>query len=392
MTLRIDEAYIIDQLQRLVRINSTNPSLSSQNAGEAEIAAVLAAECRRLGLEVKVHEVAPGRPNVTGILRGSGNGRSLLLNGHTDTVGVVGMAEPFAAARRDGKIYGRGAQDMKGSLAAMLGAAKALLDADVRLDGDLLLTFVVDEEYLSIGTADLVKRLQTEPDLHADAAIVTEPTALTVCRAHRGFIWFDVETFGRAAHGSRYNEGIDANMRMGRFLAELDLLEQQLRRRPPHPLAGPPSLHAAKIHGGREISVYADHCLLQMERRTIPGETVAQATAELQAILDRLAAADETFRGTVEATFHREPFAVTAEAPIVQTLAQAATHRLGYEPEHTGQTFWTDASLFAAAGIDTVLIGPRGHGLHSDEEWVEAQSVLDLAAILAETAVDYCKA
>jgi len=224
----------------------------------------------------------------------------------------------------------------------------------------------------------------------ADAAIVTEPTELHICRAHRGFVWFEIETFGRAAHGSRYTEGIDANMRMGRFLTKLDELEQELRRRPGHPLTGPPSLHASQLHGGKEISMYADHCLLEMERSTAPGETVAQTTTELQAIIDLLASQDPTFRASVRPAFWRAPFENSVDAPIVQSLERAMTDYLGSEPVHTGQTFWTDAAILADAGIDTVLIGPKGYGLHSAEEWVDLQSIADLAHVLAQTALDYC--
>ena len=235
MTIRIDADYVIETLQRLVQIDSTNPTLAAANAGEGEIAAVLVELIEELGMEAALHEIAPGRPNVVGIFKGSGGGRSLMLNGHTDTVGVEGMAEPFSGAIRNGKLYGRGAQDMKGSLAAMLGAAKAIRDAQIELSGDLILAFVIDEETFSEGTADLVKQYVT------DAAIVTEPTDLTLTRAHRGFIWFEVETFGRAAHGSRYAEGIDANMRMGRFLAQLDQLSESCAPdRPIRSLARPP--------------------------------------------------------------------------------------------------------------------------------------------------------
>ena len=385
MTPAIDKQYINQTLADLVRINSVNPSLSADGQGEAEIAAYVADALTALGLVVKRFELAPNRANVIGVLPGTRNGRSLLLNAHMDTVGVEGMADPFGGQIRDGRLYGRGAQDMKGSLAAMMGAAKAFVDAGQQLAGDLLLTAVADEEYASIGMEHLVKTVT------ADAAIVTEPTDLTLCRAHRGFIWYEVETSGRAAHGSRYNEGIDANMRMGRFLARLDQLEQELRQRSPHPLAGPPSLHAALLRGGSEVSVYAASSHLTIERRTIPGETQDQATAELQALVDQLAAGDDTFKATVKATFRREPFEIDVTAPISQALERAITNRLGDRPRHTGQTFWTDAALLAEAGIDTVLIGPIGQGLHSAEEWVDLASVHDLAAILAATAVKFCK-
>ncbi|HSG15742.1 MAG TPA: ArgE/DapE family deacylase [Anaerolineae bacterium] len=385
MEFSIDQQYIDQTLADLVRINSVNPSLSPAGQGEAQIGAYVANALTMLGLDVKTYELAPDRVNVVGILPGTGGGRSLLLNGHMDTVGVEGMDDPFGAEIRDGRVYGRGAQDMKASLAAMMGVAKAFVDGGVRLAGDLLITAVADEEYASIGMEHLVKTVT------ADAAIVTEPTDLTLCRAHRGFIWYEVETTGRAAHGSRYAEGIDANMHMGRFLARLDLLEQELRQRAPHPLAGPPSLHAALLQGGAEVSVYAASCHLTIERRTIPGETQDQATADLQAIIDQLVAEDDTFKATVKPTFRREAHEISAEAPIVRTVEKAMADRLGYKPAHSGQTFWTDAALLAEAGVDTMLVGPTGQGLHSAEEWVDLQSVADLSAILVATAVDFCQ-
>ena len=309
MNLKIDRDFTILTLAELVRINSINPSLSPEGKGEAEIGAYVADLLNSFGMQVTTYEIEPARVNVVGILKGSGGGKSLLMNAHMDTVGVEGMiGDPFGAEIREGRMYGRGTQDMKGSLAAMLGAVKALADSRVELAGDVLITAVADEEHASIGTDDLVKHVT------ADAAIVTEPTNLTLCRAHRGFIWYDVETYGRAAHGSRFREGIDANMRMGRFLARLDKLEQELRHRPSHPLVGPPSLHAARLQGGAEISIYAAHCLLQIERRTTPGETEKQVTAELQAIIDELAAEDTTFKATVKPAFMRNPFEIGAEA------------------------------------------------------------------------------
>ena len=382
----IDEQYLIETLKKMVGINSVNPSLTPEGKGEAELGAYVAEELEKLGLETTFHEIEPTRANTVGVLKGSGDGRSLLLNAHMDTVGVEGMTiDPFGAQIKEGRLYGRGSQDMKASLAAMMAVAKAFVDAGITLGGDLLITGVADEEFASIGTEALIEQFS------ADAVIVTEPTEMQICRAHRGFIWYDVETAGRAAHGSRYAEGIDANMRMGRFLGELDRLEQDLLKRDGHALTGPPSLHAARLRGGKEVSIYAASCLLQLERRTTPGETVEQATAELQAIIDKLAAQDETFRATVRPTFERAPFVVSAEAAIVQILDRALENRLGKSSSHSGQTFWTDAALFADAGMETVLLGPIGYGLHSAKEWVDIQSTIDLAYVLADTALAYCK-
>ena len=384
MPIAVDRDYTVRTLAELVRINSINPSIAQDGPGEAEVAAYVADTLGGLGLEMAVYEPQPGRTTAVGTLKGAGGGKSLMFNGHADTVGVEGMPDPFSAAIHEGKLFGRGAYDMKGSLAACIAAAKALVDAGVRLRGDLVIAAVADEEYGSLGTTDLIEHCKV------DAAIVAEPTALNVCLAHKGYLWIDVETTGRAAHGSRFTEGIDANMRMGRFLAGLDKLEQKLRARPGHPLVGPPSLHAATVRGGSGLSTYAANCILQIERRTVPGETEAQVLAELQAIADRLAAQDPTFKATIESFFVREPFEVSREARIVKVVEQAARDVLGRQPVFVGDTPWMDAALLAAAGIETVVIGPRGGGAHADEEWVDLQTVVDLAAILAHTAIDYC--
>ncbi len=381
----IDRHYLIRTLTDLIQINSINPLLAPGSPGERDIAAYVAGALHRLQLEVTTHEPEPGRVSVMGRLKGRGEGRSLMLNAHMDTVGIEGMPDPFSAAVRDGKMYGRGAYDMKGSLAACLAAVKVLSETGTPLKGDVFLAAVADEEYASIGTADLAQRYQT------DGAIVTEATGLDICLAHKGFIWLEVETTGRAAHGSRFDQGIDANMRMGRFLAELDKLEQELRAREGHPLVGPPSLHAALLHGGTELSAYAASCKLHIERRTIPGETESQVVAEIQAILDRLSTLDPTFKATVKSLFVRHPFEVSPGAALVQTLEQTGTKVLGQKPALVGQTPWMDSALLAEAGIETVVMGPVGAGAHAHEEWVDLESLVDLAHILALTAVEYCR-
>ena len=356
--MKIDRDYARETLVRLIQINSVNPTLAPGAPGEREIARFIAESLRGAGLAVEIHEPEPGRTSVLGRLAGSGGGRSLMLNGHCDTVDVQGMAEPFSGAIRDGKVYGRGSFDMKGSLA--------------------------DEEYGSLGTRDLIQRVTV------DGAIVTEPTALEVCLAHKGYLWIQVDVAGRAAHGSKFELGIDANMKMGRFLAELGELERDLRTRPAHPLAGPPSLHAAMLSGGTGLSTYAPSCMVQIERRTVPGETEAQAVAEIQAIVDRVAAQDADFRATVRCFFARDPFEVAPAATIVHAVDRAVEKVLGRPAKHIGDTPWMDAALLQAAGTEAVVIGATGAGAHSDCEWVDLESVFQLAEILAETAAEYC--
>jgi len=266
----------------------------------------------------------------------------------------------------------------------MMGAVKALADAGSPHGGEILLAAVADEEYASLGTEELVRHYRP------DAAIVTEPTALDVCLAHKGFAWFEVTTRGRAAHGSRYDLGIDANMRMGRVLADLDALERDLRGRTPHPLVGPPSLHAATLAGGSGLSTYAAGCRLQIERRTIPGESREMVTDEVRRLLRRQVERDPSFQADLEVLLVREPFEVPEDAAIVRALTEASTTVLGRRPAYVGQTPWMDAALLAAAGAETVVMGATGEGAHAKEEWVDLASVHQLAGCLAEAALLYC--
>jgi acetylornithine deacetylase len=307
-----------------------------------------------------------------------------MLNAHTDTVGVDGMDDPFTPRIEDGRMYGRGTQDMKGSLAAQLAAVRALQKADVELAGDVIIAAVIDEEHKSRGTEAVVERYD------ADGAVVTEPTDLELALTHKGFVWIDVETQGRAAHGSRPEEGVDANMHMGRVLERLDTLEQALRNRDGHSLVGAPSLHAAQIEGGTASSVYSAQCHLRVERRTIPGESAAQAEKEVQDILNAVARADADVDASCEVAFSRKPFDVAPDTAIAETVRASGTDVLGPVPPDVGQTFWTDAALLQAAGTETVVLGPVGDGLHTTEEWVDLDSVVQLAAILARTARRYC--
>lgn len=383
--MNIDRDYLIETLSALVRINSINPDLAPGAAGEREVAKYVAGNLKALGLDVKTVEATKGRPSVIATLKGKGGGRSLILNGHIDTVGVDEMPNPFSAEVRDNKLYGRGAYDMKGSVAACMAALKALIDSKADLKGDVILTAVADEEYASLGTTEVLKHV------HADAAIVTEPTEMEICLAHKGFVWLEVEVQGRAAHGSRFDEGVDANMCMGRFLAELDKLEQELRARKPHPLVGPPSLHAAILRGGTELSMYAASSKLQIERRTIPGETETQVLNEIQIILDRLAKSDPTFKAIVKILLVRDSMEVAADSPIVQALSHAATDLLVKQPPFVGRPFWMDAALTSSAGIPTVVMGPVGTGAHAKVEWVDLGSVEEMATIYAQTALLFCQ-
>jgi acetylornithine deacetylase len=367
---------------RLVAIDSVNPELVPGGAGESEVAGFVAGWLERAGLEVAIEEAASGRPNVIAVARGSGGGRSLMLNAHMDTVGVAGMDAPFSARVDNGRLYGRGAYDMKASLAAiMLTGARA---RGRGLRGDVIVTAVADEEVASVGTEAVAR------ELSADAAIVAEPTELSVAVAHRGFVWLEVETSGRAAHGSRPDLGVDAIAKMGRVLVELAEIDRSLRAAPSHRLLASGSLHASLIQGGQELSTYPDRCLLQAERRTIPGETPDAVAGELRAVIERAAAEDPDLRADVRIEFVRDPFEVAEDAPVVEAVRRHAAAVVGAEPAVVGVPFWTDAALLAAAGIPTVVFGPAGEGAHADVEWVDLESAERCSEIYLAVAEELC--
>jgi len=346
---------LVELTAQLVAIDSVNPDLVPGGAGEARVAEAVAAWLEDAGLEVEVTEPAPGRPNVVGRARGSGGGRTLLLNAHMDTVGIAGVERPFEAVVRDGRLHGRGSGDMKGSLAAiMLAGAEA---AGMGLRGDVVVTAVADEEVGSIGTEAIVASLT------ADAAIVAEPTDERIVVAHKGFVVFEVEAHGRAAHGSRPDLGIDAIAAVGPVLTRITELDSRLRQGAGHPLLNTGSVHASLIEGGQEYSSYPAGCLLKGERRTIPGETVDDVMAELEEIITGTGA-------TVRLPFHRGPFEIAPDAPVVAALHRHLGHdRIG------GVAFWADSALLAQAGIPTVVFGPIVGDIHGVDEWIDLASL-----------------
>jgi acetylornithine deacetylase len=371
-------------LKQLIATDSVNPSLVPGASGEKAIARVLIDELRSIGLHVEVQEAAHDRPNVVGVLEGRAPGRSLMFCGHVDTVGVAGMTRPFEPREQNGRIYGRGSQDMKGGVAAMIGATRVIAESGGLAAGRIIVACVVDEEHASIGADALVTRWR------ADAAVVTEPTDLHVAVAHKGFEWVEVETEGRAAHGSRPREGRDAIMRMGRVLSELEALDRSLQAGRAHDLVGPPSLHASLIEGGRELSSYPDRCVLQIERRTIPGEAEGAGVREVDAILRRLAEQDHEFRGASRSMFARAPYEIASSHELPAALRSAA-HASGANSDIIGMSFWTDAAVLGGAGIPSVLFGPTGAGLHGLEEWVDVQSVVTCRDALAALVPQMCR-
>lgn len=366
----------IPVLRDLVAANSVNPALVPGAPGEAAAAEVALAAMTAAGLDVVVEEAAPGRPNVIGVLEGRSEGPAVMFCGHLDTVGVEGMSDPFTPRVANGRLYGRGAQDMKSGVAAMIAAAGTLARSWTR--GRLIVAAVADEEHASLGAQALVRTWK------ADAGIVTEPTGLAMATAHKGFAWLELETRGRAAHGSRPEEGRDAIAHMGRVLGALEAHDRALRAGPRSGLQGTGSLHASIISGGRELSSYPDRCRLQMERRTVTGETDARVESEIQALLHRLGGEDPAFEGLVRLVVARPAYEIDPSHRLCLALG-AAIARAGRPGAPVGASFWTDAAILADAGIPSVLFGPGGAGLHSTEEYVVLDDVMTCRDVLVET-------
>ncbi|HEX7297956.1 MAG TPA: M20/M25/M40 family metallo-hydrolase [Solirubrobacteraceae bacterium] len=365
---------------KLVAIDSVNPSLVPGGAGEREIASFVAGWAREAGLEVEVLEATAGRPSVVVRARGTGGGRSLLLCGHCDTVTFEGMADRRTWVDGD-RLYGRGAYDMKSGVAAALIACREAARLD--LSGDVIVAAVADEEHASLGVQEVLS------SVHADAAIVTEPTELELVIAHRGFVWSEIEVTGRAAHGSRPQLGVDAIVKTGPILTALGELDRALHART-HPLLGRGSVHASVIQGGEELSSYPARCVVGLERRTLPGDSGDTVERELVSLLEACRAADSDLQAEQRTLLVRDPFEMREDAEIVALVRAVGAEVLGKPPTIAGASYWADAAFIAAAGIPTVMFGAVGEGAHAAEEWVSLASTDAVVRTLVAVATRFC--
>jgi acetylornithine deacetylase len=368
------DAPVLSLLDALVAIPSVNPGLEADGAGEAEVARWCARRLGAWGFDVEVSDAAPGRPNV--VARHGRGDPVVLLNGHTDTVGVAGMrVAPFTPQRRDGRLHGRGACDMKGGVAALLEAARRV--AAEPHPGTIVVALTCDEEHASLGMAALV-----EGGLHADAAVVCEPTGLALMPAHKGFAWLEVSVRGRAAHGSRPDEGIDAVRRAAAVVGELDVLERRLASAPAHPLLGHGSVHVGTIAGGSAPSVYPEHCTVVVERRTLPGEGEARVLAEMESLVERVRARIPGLDAAVRVSLFRPGTEVPDDHPLVRTLQGVLAAR-GHPTTLEPMTAWVDAAFLNEAGIPAVCLGPGSIArAHTADEYVEMDEVVECTEIL----------
>lgn len=391
----IDETLLQQLTSELVAIDSVNPQLVPGARGEAVAAEFLRDFLRRHEINANFQEAVTGRPNVVAILGASQDVSSagsmatherpaLAILAHLDTVGAGNMVDPFKPRERDGRLYGRGALDIKSGVAAMCAAAISIVRERKTFLRPLLLAAVVDEECDSAGTQALLK------EYVADAAIVLEPTDLKLVVAHKGYAWYEITTHGRAAHGSLPAEGRDAIRFMGRVLVELEKVERLLSARASHPLLGRASLHASLISGGQELSSYPAECRLQLECRTLPGQSELETEAELRRSITSLHRADPDCDITLRLLGSRPPYEISPDAAIACSASLAIREVTGRSAEISGMAAWTDTALLAAAGIPGVVFGPSGRGLHGAEEYVELESIRVCAEILERVILHFC--
>lgn len=376
-------------LKALVATDSRNPDLVPGAPGEGVLARLLSDILTSWGMLVELQEASPGRPNViarAGKSGAVGSGRSLMFNGHIDVVAVDGMSHaPFDALVNGGKLYGRGASDMKAGVATMCAAAYR---AQARgLAGELIVAAVVDEEYKSAGTKALV-----DAGLRTDAAIVTEPTGLTIMPAHRGFTWVTVDCRGRAAHGSRYDLGVDAILHASLVMTALADFEREELTQHTHPLLGHASMHAGTISGGLGWSTYPESCRLEIERRTLPGESGEHVLREIQGVCEGVRQREPKLNATVQHVFSQLPSDVPVDAPICRALGKALEGN-NESVRVAGMSAWTDAALLNAAGISAICFGPGDMTLaHANSEWVELAEVDRACDVLTDLALAWCGA
>ena len=386
MSAAIDEQRIVNLLSDLVAIPSVNPVYRKEGEpeghyGEARVAEFIADTLRRLGLDVEVVPVLPGRPNVIARLEGRSRKGGILFQTHMDTVHAGGMSvDPFRAAVRDGRLYGRGAVDAKAQLAVMMEALR-LLAGPQRPECDVTFVAAVDEEYNYRGVSHMIRS-----GLRADGGVVGEPTALRVVRACKGCVRWETHILGRAAHSSRPHEGENAIAVAADFLGYLrSEVEPELRARV-HPLVGPPTLTPTMISGGAGPNIVPDRCVVVFDRRVPPHETPEAALAEFEAAVQRYCSRTGA-RIEVRPPFTRDIPMEVPESERIVSIARRATEKiLGYDSA-IGVTFSCDATKMTEAGIPTVVFGPGDIAqAHAADEHVEIKQLGAAVRVLVEIA------
>ena len=370
------------------------PSCSQTRVRENDVSAYLYKILNDEGIPAEVTEALPGRFNVTGFLQGSGGGRSLMLCGHMDTVPAYDMQDPYSGLVEDGCLYGRGACDMKGPLAAMLAAFIAVKRSGVRLKGDLVFAAVIDEEEMGKGVDYLA--------LHGpfvDGAVIGEPTSMRLALGHKGLEWIRVEVIGKKVHGGRMDLGINAITMVGRLIEKItNEYAPQLKTRL-HPLLGQPTINIGRIEGGDQPSTVPGMCTLEIDRRWIPGESLEQVYRELEEIIYRLQKEDPRFKAEVRGYYPAEellphhPFCTEATDPLAVSALRSMKVVGLTSLEPTAFPAWSDAGILAGCTkTKCIVMGPGDLALaHTASEMIEVSELEKAAHFYGQMAMDYCE-
>jgi len=379
----IDREWMFQVLHEMILIRSENPFDDPPREGyrEKEMAAYLAGHLSALGMRVETRDVRPGRPNVFGFLNGRQGQTTLMLAGHMDTARTTGYPKAYDVKVESGKMYGRGACDMKAALAAYLGVIKALRETGTRLNGHLIVCGIVDEEYQMLGSKAI-----GQGGRMADQGIIGEPTHLRVCPANKGRVSTKIITRGRAAHSSVPEKGVNAIDKMSKVIQAFMDYNPELLGRTPHPLCGHGRFTPGVIHGGVQVNMVPDYCELEVDRRSLPGESRESVYAEFHERIQRAAAGDPDFVYEItEPTWLIAPNDISAGEPVVAALRAAHQGIFGRDPGLEAFVAGSDAPYM---GFPTVICGPGSIvQAHTTCEFVDLQDVADAARVYLHAAL-----
>lgn len=383
--LSANQSNQLDFLKCLIEIDSVNPNLDPDGKGEIQIGKFILQKLQSYGISSELIKIAPNRVNIIGTISGTGGGKNLILTGHMDTVSAKTMPDALSPNQIGGKLYGRGALDMKAGLTSIFFAALPFLTADRRPKGDIILAFVADEEYLSTGTEKFL-----ELPLQAHGAIVTEPTNEQILHLHKGFAWLKIIVHGKAAHGSMPEKGINSIIYSARLIEKIENYGAELKKRSQHPILGQTLIHPSIIRGGADISTIPPTTEIQFEIRLIPDISLDVIKSDINALIEEFERSWGFLKIESEFWFHRNVLETPKDCELVQILTKSINKTSHIPPQFSSAPFWTDAALFSEHNIPAVLYGPKGNGLHSAEEFVEIDSIFRVTATLSKFIEEFC--
>jgi acetylornithine deacetylase/succinyl-diaminopimelate desuccinylase len=369
------------------------PSCSMTEFHETEMVRYIKDYLQKEGIQSEIQEALPGRHNLIAILKGSGDGLSLMLCGHMDTVPAYDMKDHLSGSVRDGRLHGRGACDMKGPLAAMLAAFVGVKRSGLTLKGDLVFAAVIDEEETGKGVEYLAKN-----GPFVDAAVIGEPTNMRLAVGHKGLEWIRIEVAGKKVHGGRMSEGINAIAMASRLIEKIYRDYVPVLDKREHPILGKPTINVGRIEGGDQPSTVAGSCSLSIDRRRVPEETLEQVYDELSALITDLHHEDPRFNAEIKSYFHPEllmahnPFCTDEEEPVVVSAKKVMQEM---EMENLDSTFfpaWTDAGILAGfTQARCIVVGPGDLAYaHTPDEFIETAQLGQAAQFYGELALEYC--